>query len=273
MDKFLFGVLLTTISLLGVEIKTYGCGVTKIGFLAKLNAAYEIKTSNKVSSVGRGGCPKGILLVGANKIDVAAGCRTPIGLEGEEHVKAHHVAWGALVAIVNSSNPISNITSQQFKDILKGKIKNWKELGGKNKPIQVYSRIGKTSGVGYSIRMALFNDRDASFTKDAKIKGSSGTIRKAVVRGENIFAVDDFVTSSKNKKIKMLSIDGVKPTKQNIISGKYPYYKPLYLYTHGKISNKSKKFLDFALSKEGQMIISDNNVVNLEEGKNLKIKY
>ena len=201
---------------------------------------------------------------------IASGCRPPIGLKGEEHVHAHKVAWGALVAIVNRENPVNNITMHQFRDILTGKITNWKTLGGRDENIQVYRRSGKTSGVGYSIRVALFNNKDADFTKFAKTKGSSGPIRRAVSKGVDVFAVDDYATSSKNKRLKMLSLEGIKPTKENIKSGKYKLFKPLYIYSYEDPSGENKKFLEFALSDEGQKIISDNGLVTIKEGKHLK---
>ena len=273
MKKIIIGLVIFSVAIYAAEIKTFGCGITKIAYLTKLNAAYAKKTNQEMKVVGKGGAPRAIQLMGAQKVAISSGCRPPLGLKGEENVQAHHVAWGAAVAIVNINNSISNITSQQFKDILTGEIINWKELGGEDEPIQVYARNGKTSGVGYSVRMVLFNDKDTSFTKNAKRKGSSGPIRRAVTKGKNIFAVDDFVTASKHKRLKILSIDGIEPNKQSIKSGKYKYYRPLFLYSYGDPSGENKKYLEFTLSKEGQKIISDNDVVNLEEGKSLKRIY
>lgn len=269
----LLALLLTTTSLDAKDIKTFGCGVTKIAFQTKLNAAYAKKTNKNIIIAGRGGCPRAIQLTNAKKVDIASGCRVPIGLKGEENVKAHKVAWSALVAIANIKNPISNITTKQFRKILKGEITNWKEVGGHDEKIQVYVRNGKTSGVGYSIRMALFDDKDVEFTKDAKRKGSSGPIRRAVSKGVNIFAVDDYSTSSKNKRLKILSIDGIKPTQDNIRNGKYKLSKPLYIYTHGEPKGESKKFLEFALSSEGQKVLNDNGLVTIKDGKKLKVSY
>jgi len=273
MKRVLILLTIMSIGIYAKEIKTFACGITKIAYLTKLNAAYAKKTNQDMKVVGRGGAPRAIQLMGAQKVVISSGCRPPLGLKGEENVQAHQVAWGAIVAIVNIKNPISNITSQQFKDILTGKITNWQEVGGKDEPIQVYARTGKTSGVGYSVRMVLFNDKETSFTEDSRRKGSSGPIRRAVTKGENIFAVDDFVTASKYKRLKILSIDGVKPSKETIQNGEYKYYRPLFLYSYGDPSGENKKFLEFALSKEGQKIISDNDVVNLLEGKNLKRIY
>jgi phosphate transport system substrate-binding protein len=207
------------------------------------------------------------------KVDISSGCRTPIGLKGEDDVEAYKVAWSALVAIVNINNPVSNISLEEFKKILKGDIVNWQELGGRDSYIQVYKRSGKTSGVGYSARMALFKNKNESFTKNAKTKGSSGPIRRAVSKGIDAFAIDDYATSSKNKRVKILSIDGITPTKENIKNGKYKLYKPLYIYTNKKPTKNSKGFIDFALSDEGQKIIDQNGLVTLKDGKNLKIDY
>ncbi|MCK5110256.1 MAG: substrate-binding domain-containing protein [Arcobacteraceae bacterium] len=273
MLKFIITLVILSTAMYAVEIKTFGCGITKMAYLTKLNAAYAKKTNHEMKVVGRGGAPRAIQLMGAQKVAVSSGCRPPLGLKGEENVQAHQVAWGAVVAIVNKNNSVSNITSQQFKDILTGKITNWKEVGGEDLSIQVYARNGKTSGVGYSVRMVLFDDKEISFTKDAKRKGSSGPIRRAVTKAINVFAVDDFVTASKNKRLRILSIDGIKPNKQNIQNGKYKYYRPLFLYSYGDPSGENKKYLEFTLSKYGQKIISDNGVVNLEEGKNLKRLY
>ena len=70
----------------------------------------------------------------------------------------------------------------------------------------------------------------------------------------------------------MISIDGASPSKENIASGKYPLYRPLYLVSKGQPQGDIKHFIDFALSSEGQKIISSQGTVNMEEGKGLRIK-
>lgn len=269
----LLSLIFTTTSLYSSEVITFGCGITKNAFLTKLNAGFSKKTSQTIKVVGRGGAPRSIKLMGEQKVAVSSGCRPPLDIKGERDVKAHHVAWGAIVAIVNRKNPVNNITSKQFKDILTGKLTNWKSLGGWNMPINLYVRNGKTSGVGYSARMVLFENENIEFSTKAKNKGSSAPIRRAVSKAKDSFAIDDFVTASKNKKLKILSIDGVKPSKETIQNRTYKYARPLFIYSYKEPTDINAQYLKYALSNEGQKIISNNGVVNLNEGKNLKRKY
>jgi phosphate transport system substrate-binding protein len=266
----LSGLLLVTTSSIAFakEIKTFGCGITKSAFLVKLNSAYTKETGIKVTIPGRGGAVKAMKLVDAEKVDAASGCRPPLKGMG---IKATVVSWGAIVPIAHKSNKVNNITVDQLKGILAGKITNWKELGGDDAQIKLYIRNGKNSGVGYSARKLLFNNPNQEFAKNAKKKGSSGPIRKACAKSKYAFGIDDVKSAQKGGKLKLISLNGVTATKTNIMNGKYPLGRPHYIYT--KNSSEGKKFLQFALSKKGQKAISDAGSVNLQEGKNLKAIY
>lgn len=69
--------------------------------------------------------------------------------------------------------------------------------------------------------------------------------------------------------MKIISIDGIEPTKENIGSGKYPLFRPLYIAISSHSSPEARKILDFILSDEGQKIVSEQGTVNLAEGKAL----
>jgi len=58
-----------------------------------------------------------------------------------------------------------------------------------------------------------------------------------------------------SSKVKALAVDGVEPTKETVVSGKYKLARPLYLYTDGKPTGLAKEFIDFVLSPEGQKIV------------------
>ena len=76
------------------------------------------------------------------------------------------IAWSALVFIVNKQNPIKNITVKQARQILTGKIRNWKMVGGKDKPIHLYRRKGFDSGIGFTARALLFGKIKQKFYKE-----------------------------------------------------------------------------------------------------------
>ena len=181
------------------------------------------------------------------------------------------VAWDALVAFVHPDNPVSNITFKQLNNVYLGKIKNWKQLGGSDAPIEVYARRGKLSGVGRTLRELVF----ANFNQDFKAKyvvKSSGPVEKGVTKNINGFGVSG-ISSAKKRKLKLLKLDGKEPSYENIKNGSYALYRPLYLVI--KRGNKTplvRDFIKYAVSKEGQDIIRKQGTVPYTEALHLIMK-
>jgi len=262
--SFILLLLISIFSLEAKELKMYACGVTRVAFIKELNSAFEKSYNVKVVMNERGGDRFVLKGVSSGEAEIGSGCRDI--LEDEKGVWATQVAWGALSFIVNPKNKIDNISTESIKKILIGEIKNWKELGGEDRPIHLIVREGKISGIGLTAREVLFNDRNISFYNKAKTVKSSSFVRDAVALDEDAFGIDNVISSSRYKNIKMLKVDGVEPTKKNILSGKYKMRQALYLYLRDKNSNSlAKKYVDFALSDRGQKIISDSGTANLEE--------
>jgi len=269
MKKLSIAVLVTAI--LGVnlnakELKMYACGITRIAFMQELNEAFSKKSGIKISMNKKGGDL--FVLDGVNKkeADIGSGCRDTIkDIDSEKKLWSTQIAWGALSFIVNPKNKINNISMGDIKKILTGKIKNWKKLGGADKPIHLIVRESPNSGIGRTARELLFKDPKIAFDKDAKNVKSSGFVRKAVGEDEYSFAIDNIISSSKDKKIKILKVDNIEATKENILADKYKLRQALYLYLNDKPKDLAKKYIDFALSQEGQKIISKTGTANLEE--------
>ncbi len=256
-----------------------GCSITRRAFMTEAARAYEKATGIKIDVMG-GGAILGIRSVIAGDADMGGTCRPPLPDKFTEEKGAYliHIAWDALVFITHPKNPVSNITLKQTKDILLGKIDNWEELGGPDKQIvpvyrsQVPESGGKFSGVGYMVRLMLFNDPDIDFTEKALYLRDSAAIEKTVEEIEYSFAVTG-ISSARKRNVKILTLDGIEPNKENIASGLYPLFRPIFLVTKGKPEGKVKDFIDWLLSKDGQKIISDEGTVNLEEGKGLKKRF
>ncbi len=270
---FTFAILLLSLAsaVQGAEIKWAGCGVSKKAFMKELAASYEKKTGTKVSLKGSG-ATKGIRLVAAGEFDIGGSCRHKLDVLAEKEAMLHHVAWDALVIIVKKDNPVDSMTTEQVKAVFKGTIKNWKELGGPAAPVKLLVRKGKTSGAGLMLREILFNNPDEDYSPDAQLKKSSGPIEAGVSKDINAIGVTGVSSAKKRKKVKMLKVDGVAPSKEAVMSGKYPFVRPLYIVTRGEPLGEVKKFIEFAKSPEGQAIISSQGTVNLEEGKSLKVR-
>lgn len=255
-----------------------GCGITKTAFMQECAEAYEKKTGIHIKLVG-GGATLGIRSAIAGDADIGGTCRPfrpDLFPELESGGYLTHVAWDAICFITHPSNPVAGITTEQAKAVLTGEITNWSELDGPDqKIILIYRRQteeGKFSGVGYMTRKLLFQDQTVDYTKKALNFRDSGLVERKVEELPWSFAPDGY-SSAKRRKVKLVGLDGVPCDKENIKTGRYPYFRPLYLITKGKPTGEVKRFLDWIVGPEGQAVISAQNTVNLSEGKILFDKF
>lgn len=250
-----------------------GCGITKKAFMAELAKAYEKKTGIKVNLQG-GGATKGIRNAMQGTIDIGGACR-PI-IEGHPEERSAYqvpVAWDALAVIVHPKNPVDSITLQQLQGIYTGKYKNWRELGGWDRPIELYVRQGKFSGVGRTLRELVFANFNQEFPGARHVVKSSGPVEKGIE--QNAIGIGTTgISSAKRRKVKLLKLNGKDPSYENIKNGSYVLYRPLYLVTSGKASSskKVKDFITFALSREGREIIRKAGTVPYSDAMGLVMK-
>jgi phosphate transport system substrate-binding protein len=102
-----------------------------------------------------------------------------------------------------------------------------------------------------------------------KLVPTGGMVEQTVEKTPDGFAVSGF-TSARKRSVKMLKVGGISPTKENIIKNKYKLRRPLFLVVPKNPEAKVKKFLDFALSEEGQRFIGSLGVVSIYEVKPVK---
>ena len=270
--------LLSLISVVQAQtvLKWTGCGITKKAFMAEAAKAYEVATNGNIKiTLSGGGATKGIRFADAAMADLGGTCRPSLPdqfPQEESKVYLTVVAWDALVPIVNEKNPIKSLTSDQLKQIVFGKITNWSDVGGPNQKIQVVARIGKITGVGFMARKIIFEDLEAEYAKDAIIVKSSGPLEKKVETMQWAVGITG-ISSAKRRPVKILPVDGNEASVQNIASGHYPTFRPLYLATQGKPKGENKSFLDWLLSDKGQKVVEQCGTVTLKQGAGLKSKF
>ena len=248
-----------------------GCGITKKAFMAELAKAYTAKTGIEVNLQG-GGATKGIRNAAKGNIDIGGACRATLpGHKDERSAHQVPVAWDALVVVVNKENPVNSITFKELQRIYLGQITNWKELGGDNAPIELYIRKGQHSGVGRTLRELVFANYNQKFKAKYTVK-SSGPLEKGIVK--NLYGIGTTgISSAKRRDFKILKLDDKEPTYENIKKGEYLLYRPLYLVTKGPKSDpKVKKFISFALSREGKAIIRKAGTVPYGDAMSLVMK-
>lgn len=238
-----------------------GCGISKKAYVQEVAKAFEAKTGTRVDIQG-GGATKGIRDVAAGTADLGGSCRNKFPRHPEERgAKMIPVGWDALVVIVHPSNPMSDITLEQLRALYRGEFDNWKQLGGMDRPLSLYVRTGKISGVGHSIRRLVFGDTEQEFTDRAEIFPSSGPLEEALENNPNAVGITG-ISSARKRDLKILAVEGVQPTYENVKSGKYLMYRRLYLAVNR--SNKDpnvQEFVNFTLSEEGKKILREQETV------------
>ena len=256
-----------------------GCGISKNAFMGEMVQAYEKKTGVKVELLG-GGATKGIRQVSNKEVQLGGTCRHVLEKENslthdeERRVQLTPVAWDALVVITHKDNPVNSLTLDQLRGIYKGRITNWKEVGGKDAPIELYVRTGKISGVGRTLRELMFYNYDEEFVAK-HVREESATLEKDMVTNPNGMGVTGVSSANKIKNIaKILKLEGKEPSFDNIKTGQYLLYRPLYLVS--KLDERDpevKKFHDFVRGEEGKAIMRKVGTVPYEDGVNLWLTY
>lgn len=257
-----------------------GCSISKTAFMSEMAEAYEKKTGVKIDFKG-GGATKGIREVSSKEVKIGGTCRytmddpkSNMTIHEERRVQLTPVAWDALVVIVHKDNPVDNMTLDQMRDLLKGRITNWKQLGGKDAPVELYVRKGKISGVGRTLREILFADYDEEFVA-AHVVEESSTLEKDMVTNPNGVGVTGISSARKLKGIaKILKLEGKEPTFENIRDGKYLLYRPLYMVTHMQETDPEvKHFINFVMGSEGKAVMRRVGTVPYEDAISLWLKY
>lgn len=181
---------------------------------------------------------------------------TPIGKE-------------AFVFFVNQKNEVDGLTLQEIKDIYSGKITNWKEVGGKNEPIRAYQRP-EDSGSQTALQ-SLMGDTPIMDPPRENVASGMGEIINEVAQYRNFENAIGYTfryysqEMVGNKEIKLLSVDGVPPTKETIRSGEYPITGEFYIVTAGTDNPNVQKLINWVLSPQGQKLIEKVGYVPIQE--------
>jgi phosphate transport system substrate-binding protein len=197
-----------------------------------------------------------------------------IALAQEKGINPHEikVALDGLAVVVNPSNPLDKITLAQLADIFTGRVTNWKEIGGNDEQIVILSReVNSGTHVYFKEHVLRKNDpaSQEEFAPTALMLSSSQAIADEVAG--NSAAIGYYGMGYISEKHKPLLVakdetsDFEAPTIENVINGKYPISRPLFLYTNGIPEGLVKKFIDFALSPEGQDIVKTTDFVPISE--------
>jgi phosphate transport system substrate-binding protein len=165
------------------------------------------------------------------------------------------VAVDGLAVYLHSSNPVKELTLDQVKQIYTGKITNWKDVGGKDAKIILYSRENNSGTYVYFKEHVLEN---ADFHPTAQTLPGTAAVTNAVSKDPKAIGYGG-IAYAKGIRHAMIKKDAnspaVEPSMENVLTGKYPISRNLYWYTAGEPSGDIQKLVDWVLSSAGQKLV------------------
>jgi phosphate transport system substrate-binding protein len=182
----------------------------------------------------------GIDAVVAGTADFAGSLRPAHGKRAEETgLTFVPVAWDGLVMITAPSNPVASISIKDIWRVYYGRADNWKLLGGKDQPINMYAVAGPLDGVEYSLRAMVFRNGDQRVAVP-RLYINTAKLEEGVTLDPAALGVSTLSSTAGNAKLKILNVEGVVPSMASVGSGSYPLYTPVYLALREDSANAAK---------------------------------
>lgn len=211
-------------------------------------------------TVAGGGSGVGVQKVGEGLVAIGNTGRALTPQEVEKFgLKCFPFAIDGVAVAVHPSNPVGNLSPQQVQEIFAGKITNWKEVGGKDAPINLFSRDEASGTREVFWKKCL---KKGPVAEKANIVASNGAMKVAIAQDPN--AIGYLGIGHVDATVRAVKLDGVEPTQENAKSGKYPVVRQLYMNTKGDPQPLVKAFIDYILSPAGGRLIQKHGYILLK---------
>jgi phosphate transport system substrate-binding protein len=228
-------------------------GASTIGniILPDATKLFTTKTGIKFGAIGGAGAKQGFLAARDGKVVFGGVARALTDEEKKQVPTSEVIGYDVMAVFVNGKNPVKNLTHDQLKGIFTGTVTNWRQLGGSDRTIVVYSeRLNGGRATVEAFKTLALGGADYGPVKELDdatdcmkdVANDAG----AITASSMAFLIPGVVP---------VSLDGVSSTKDMVRSGKYPLQRPLVLVSRQPNEGVVKQFLDFMLSPEGQEIV------------------
>jgi len=244
--------------------------------LAWAEAYGKIRPEVQIAVTG-GGSGTGIAALINGTVDMANASRA---IKDEERAQAeangvepveHVVAADAIAIVVHPSNPVDGLTIPELADIFAGRITNWQEVGGEDRPIVLLSRESNSGTHVFFLEEVVRQGRTDDktlFSADTLLMPSSEGISAEVRHNPNAIGYDGlgYVTADQ-KVVAVAPAEGqpyVLPAIETVKDGSYPIARDLFIYTIGQPQGAILAYLEWIMGPEGQAIVKALGFVPLQ---------
>lgn len=230
------------------------------------------KNSSVSVQVTGGGSGTGIAALINGTTDIAESSR-PMRDAEKESTKTRRgkdvlelpVAVDGLAVYVHEVNPLTEISIPQLKGIYTGLVKNWKEVGGNDERIILYSRENNSGTYAYFKEHVLEN---ADFFPTAQTLPGTAAVINAVSKDRRGIGYGGIAYGKGIKHLRVKKDEkspAIEPSMDNVLQGKYPISRFLFWYFAGLPQGDAKKLADWVVSKDGQQVVENVGYYPLNE--------
>ncbi len=225
---------------------------------------YMKEHPDAVIQVTGGGSGTGIAALINGTTDI---CESSRPMSAEEKTKVQEqrqavateipVALDALAVYLNKENPVQQLTMEQARKIFQAEITNWKDVGGPDATIVLYGRENNSGTYVYFKEHVLAN---GDFAEQYQPMAGTAAVINAVTKDTLGIGYGGIGYASDVKTISMAkdaSSPAIEPKMENVLDNSYPLSRSLFWYTAGEPTGAIKEFVDWALSPEGQKVVTD----------------
>lgn len=233
-----------------------GSSTLALGTMPELSEAFASVHGQAFAEINASGSSRAVRAVLDGDAEIGGLSRSLIARERGEQPYAQIVGYDAIAVFVHASNPIWALGQAQVEALFTGRIRNWRELGGRDAPVELV------------------------LESDASGHATSSVFREVALRGEAFgphLALDDkaqtleYVATNRHavtfaplglgrSELHPVAVDAIAPSHDNVASGAYPLSRSLVLVAAGLPEGKLAAFFEFVLSQQGQEIIARRHV-------------
>ncbi len=208
-------------------------------------------------SVAGGGSGVGIKQAGEGLVDIGNSGRAPTDQEISRYgLRVFQWALDGVGIVVHPKNAVTALTQTQLMAIYSGKTTNWKDVGGADQQINIYTRDESSGTREVFWEKAL---KKGPIAGHAHFIVSNGAMKSAV--SQDPYGIGYVSVGHIDETVKAVILDGVPPTQQTVKDGRYPVARGLYSVTKGDPSGPAKSFIDYLFSPEGQGIAAGKGFI------------
>lgn len=208
-------------------------------------------------TIAGGGSGAGIKQVGEGLVNIGNSGRQASETEVNKYgLSMYKWAIDGVAAVVNKKNNVNRLSKKQLQDIYAGSISSWKDLGGDDRPINIYTRDASSGTRAVFWKKALGK---GDISPKANFVASNGAMKSAVT--SDPYAIGYVSVGYIDNSVVPVTLDHVTPSLETVKSGQYKVARGLFSNTKGEAKGLAQQFIAYLLSPEGQKIAADKGFI------------